>query len=120
MFHIKERLSLKRALIFLCLLLLLTSCNKTLGGDAFFKHINDIESELGERNWEELTIQANELKDMYKKDKWKLQLLGDEGEYETLDESINKLIAAVKEKDKINVRMELASIQTLFESIYTL
>lgn len=44
-------------------------------------------------------IDAGKLKGDYQSNKWKIQLLGDEDEYETLNESINKLIIAIEEKD---------------------
>jgi hypothetical protein len=37
-------------------------------------------------------IEAKELKKIYKKHRWKIQLLGDEDEHEELYKSINKLI----------------------------
>jgi hypothetical protein len=107
-------------MICIFLLLLLTSCENNVGGDAFFNQINKIETELIEPNWDGVIVQAEELKEIYKKDKWKIQLLGDEDEYESLYESINKLITASKEKDLTNTRIELTTIHTHIEDIYSL
>src|SRR5690606_16474310 len=114
------RLLLKKMMIYICLLLLLTGCENNIGGDAFFHKINEIENALDEPNWDDVVYQAKELKELYKKDKWKLQLLGDEDEYESLHESINKLITATKGKDLTNIKMELTTIHTYIEDIYSL
>ncbi|TXL64055.1 DUF4363 family protein [Cerasibacillus terrae] len=103
-----------------CILLILVGCENNVGGHAFFNQINEIENSLEDPNWDKITLQAEELKEMYKKDKWKLQLLGDEEEYETLYESINKLIIAIEEKDRTNIRLELSVIHTHIEDIYSL
>lgn len=111
--------ALKKLLV-LCCFLFLTACTDQIGGKAFFEHIDKLENGLDQPQWEELAIQANELKEMYEKDKWKIQLLGDEGEYESLNESLNNLLATIKEEDTLTTRMELATILTLFEDIYSL
>lgn len=104
----------------LLLIILLSGCAHTLGGDLFFNQIDQLEKSLDQSDWSELKFQANKLKDIYEKKKWKLQLLGDEGEYERLNESIQKMIAAIKEEDSINVRLELTISKTLIKDIYSL
>lgn len=111
---------MKKILIYLGFFLLLTGCENNIGGDAFFQQISEIENKLEEPNWKEVVIQAEVLKELYKKDKWKIQLLGDEDEYESLYESINKLITASEEEDFINAKMELTTIHTHIEDIYSL
>lgn len=90
-----------------------------VGGEIFFKQINKIENKLENPDWDEINLEANELKESYLKNKWKLQLIGDEDEYEGLYKSLNKLITATEEKDLINVRMELTDIRTYIEDIYS-
>lgn len=111
---------MKKVAIYLCFLLLLSACTIKVGGEEFFSCIDEMEQELNQPNWEKLSSKANEIKELYKKSKWKIQLIGDEGEYEGLDESINNLIASIKEKDTTNTRMELATIRTIIEDIYSL
>lgn len=101
-------------------ILLLSGCSNKVGGDYFFNHIDEMEQALSQPEWTVITQQAEELKYMYKDNKWKLQLIGDEGEYESLDESIGKLIEAIKEEDILNVRMELATIKSYLNGIYSL
>nr|WP_253288761.1 DUF4363 family protein [Amphibacillus sp. MSJ-3] len=102
------------------MILLLTGCSNQVGGEAFFNHLDEFEKELDQPNWTELSIQADELKEMYEKNKWKLQLIGDEGEYEELYKSISNLIATVKEEDTLSTRMEIATTRALLEGIYSL
>ncbi|WP_249869991.1 DUF4363 family protein [Oceanobacillus saliphilus] len=106
--------------IFMALLILLSGCTNKVGGDYFFKQINMLEQSLENPDWKKIATQVEALKDMYDKNKWKVQLIGDEGEYEGIDESIRRLIAAIKEEDIINIRMELATIESLLEGVYTL
>lgn len=111
---------MRRIILYLCLFLLLAGCEINIGGEAFFYQIEEIEVELKKDNWKEVVVKAYELKELYKKNKWKIQLLGDEDEYESLYESINKLITASQEKDQISSRMELTTIYTHIEDIYSL
>jgi hypothetical protein len=49
----------------------------------------------------------------------KLQLLGDEEEYEEMSREIDKLEAAVQEKDKKQAKVSLATIQSILDEIYS-
>lgn len=111
---------MNKTIIVCCCLLFLVGCENNIGGDVFFNQIDDIENALENEDWDEVTVQAEALKELYKQEKWKLQLLGDEGEYESLYESINKLIIATEEKDRMNIRIELSVIHTFIEDIYSL
>ncbi|MBR3119059.1 DUF4363 family protein [Oceanobacillus profundus] len=102
------------------LAILLAGCTNQVGGDYFFNHIDQIEQEIDQSNWDKIAVQTDELKKMYKKNRWKIQLLGDEGEYEELHISINILIAAVLEEDSTSARLELATVRSILEDIYSL
>ncbi len=102
------------------MILLLSGCTNKIGGEVFFNRLDDMEQALEQEEWNTLTQHAEELKRIYNDQKWKLQLLGDEGEYENLYRSINNLIAAIKEKDSVNVRLELATTRSFLEDIYSL
>ncbi|MCF3944702.1 DUF4363 family protein [Oceanobacillus alkalisoli] len=104
----------------ICLFILLVGCEVNIGGQNFYDQINEIEQQMEAQDWEEVVIKSEELKRLFKKDKWKLQFLGDEDEYESLYEAINKLIAAGKGEDEANIRMELSIIHTYIEDIYSL
>ncbi|MCT1903041.1 DUF4363 family protein [Oceanobacillus sojae] len=112
---------MKKIIIFFTLIfIILSGCSNQVGGDHFFQQIDKLEQAIEQPEWSKITSQAEELKKMYKKDKWKIQLVGDEDEYEGLDESISNLIAAAKEEDSINTRLELATVKSIFEGIYSL
>ncbi|MFC3039828.1 DUF4363 family protein [Virgibacillus xinjiangensis] len=110
----------KRILAIAWILILLSGCAGILGGEVFFDQVETMESSLDDGEWEELRGQAEELKKLYKKHRWKIQLIGDEGEYEGLYEAISKLIAAAKEEDTTETRVELANVHRLLEDIYSL
>lgn len=111
---------MKKTIIVCCFLIFLIGCENKVGGDAFFNQINDIENALEKPSWDMVTTEAEKLKKLYEKEKWKLQLLGDEDEYESLYESINKLIVATEEQDRTNIRLELSIIHTHIGDIYSL
>lgn len=111
---------MRKMIGFICLFVLLVGCENNFGGQAFYDQIKEIESRVEAEDWDDVVVKAEELKELYKQDKWKLQLLGDEDEYEGLYEAINKLITAGKGKDEANVRMELSGIHTRIEDIYSL
>lgn len=111
---------LKKIVIYMLLLILLSGCANISAGDLFFNHMDQLEEALDQPDWEQIKLQANELKVIYEDNKWKLQLLGDEGEYESLNETIQRIIAVVKEEDITNMRMELATARALVKDIYSL
>lgn len=111
---------MNRYILYLLMFLFLSGCTNRVGGEAFFNRLDEIEQALDQGEWNTITQHAEELKHIYSDQKWKIQLLGDEGEYESLYRSINNLIAAIKEKDSVNVRLELATAKSLLEDIYSL
>lgn len=107
-------------MIYALLVIVLAGCADTAGRDLFFNHVNRIEEALDQPDWEQIELQANVLEDAYQNNKWKLQLIGDEGEYEGLYNSIQRMIAAIEEEDITNVKMELATIKSFIADIYSL
>ncbi|MFC0300811.1 DUF4363 family protein [Virgibacillus soli] len=106
--------------VLLCMLVLLVGCSNVTGKKALSAHIDQLEEALNKQDWEPLQDQATELKDLYDKNKWKIQLIGDEGEYEQLDESIDKFIAAIEMRKQTEAKLELATIRSLVQAIYSL
>jgi len=101
-------------------LLILSGCSSITGESDFSKRVDSIEQVLNEPDWNQLKSLGNELNELYKGSKWKTQLMGDEGEYEGLQESINRLIVAIEEQDLTETKLELATIKTFLEDIYSL
>ncbi len=110
---------MKRYLFCFVIILLISGCSKPVGGEVFFNHLDEIEQALNQPEWNMITQYAEDFKKIYEDEQWKLQLLGDEEEYEGLYRSINNLIAAAKEEDSVNLRMELATSRTILEQIFS-
>lgn len=110
---------MKKIILYTVIIILLSGCN-VVGGDLFYNPLNQIEETLDQSDWDQAEKYASVFEDIYRKNKWKLQLIGDEGEYEGLNESIQRMIASIKEKDMKNVRVELATARSLISDIYSL
>lgn len=110
----------KKICIPITLSLLLMGCSNLTGKDAFFDEMKKFEVAVEQENWTELENYITKFKDLYDKEKWKVQLLGDEGEYETLEENIDHLIVSIQEKDILETKLTLATIKSLLNFIYSL
>ncbi|MDS9471173.1 DUF4363 family protein [Sporosarcina pasteurii] len=102
------------------LLLLLAGCSNITGHTYFNENISKIEEHLDYEDWGYLQKQAKDLKVLYDDQQWKLQLLGDEGEYEGLNISIHRLIKAIEHEDTTRATLELATIKVIINDIYSL
>lgn len=110
---------MKRILLLIVTSLLIACTNVT--GQANFKEcIDTIETHLAQADWDDLEKQGDYLKRLYKEEQWKLQLLGDEGEYEELNIGINRFLKAIEEEDMTEAKLEIATIQSLIHDIYSL
>lgn len=110
---------IKKWNMFLLLLILLSGCSSITGKDDFSEKINSIEQALNATDWKQLKSLSNELEQLYQGNQWKIQLMGDEDEYESLQESINQLIVAIEEQDLTETKLEMATIKTYIEDIYS-
>lgn len=100
--------------------LMLSGCSAQTGKNDFKQHISKIEQAVKEEDMTVLGTQIDQLLQIYDKNEWKLQLIGDEGEYERLHEAINRMITARKADDLTQLQLELATIKTIIEDIYSL
>ena len=110
----------KRCVLCLVAVLIITGCSAQIGKQDFSNTIKHIEQALNNEDLAVLKLQALELKAQYDKHEWKIELLGDEGEYERLHESIYRLIAAIEAEEISDAKIELATIKTIVEDIYSL
>ena len=110
----------KSIIIFLIFIMFIGGCTQPIGGDYFFDKVQSLEEVLSKEEWKSANSQLKDLKELYKKNDWKLQLLGDESEYEGIDESISRLSAAIKSKDSKQAQLELATIKAYFKEIYSM
>jgi hypothetical protein len=85
-----------------------------------FDKIDEINMSIRQLDWERVNEEADTLKVLYAKEKWKLQLLGDEREYEQVENEIFRFKEAAEEKDKSQSKIILSSIRTTLKNIYSL
>lgn len=102
------------------LLILLTSCDEPIAGDRFFKWINSLEESIINEDWGASEAIYNDFHMYYKDNYWKLQLFGDEEEYEGIHESINRLAVAIKRKEVTQALFEIASMKSFLTDIYSM
>jgi hypothetical protein len=110
----------KSFFILLILFFFLTGCTGPIGGDYFFDKIQSLEEALNKEDWQKAETLVEDMKTLYKKHHWKLQFLGDESEYEGTHESLSRLKAAVQNKDSNQALLELATIKSYIEDIYSM
>ncbi|GIO25905.1 DUF4363 family protein [Ornithinibacillus bavariensis] len=111
---------LKRIFILCSLLLCITACNDPIAGQPFFDRITAMEKSIKEEEWEISKKQWKEFNSHYKDNTWKLQLIGDENEYEGVHESLLRLEAAINQHDSTQALIELANIKAYLEQIYSM
>ncbi|RDW15931.1 DUF4363 family protein [Oceanobacillus chungangensis] len=113
---------MKKGMLALISFIILSACSSLVGGDYFLEKITSIDQHFSqqETDWKKIKEECYELKRLYGKNEWKLQLLGDEGEYEDLKNSIAKLITAIEEKDRTQARIELSTVKSFIKDIYSL
>lgn len=108
--------------VFLCFIIfhMLAGCSTHTGKKDIMSTVQSIEQHLKEADRGSLKQQVIELRKHYDKHEWKIQLLGDEGEYERLNETINRLIAAIDMEELSDAQLELATIKSIIKDIYSL
>ncbi|WP_180994086.1 DUF4363 family protein [Bacillus sp. Marseille-P3661] len=110
----------KKSLVIILILLILSGCSNWNGENVFLTKINIIEQLMDQEEWNSLKSEVTELKSLYESHKWKIQLLGDEEEYEGIVESINRLFITIEEEDATEAKLELATIKAIINEIYSL
>jgi len=102
------------------LLILLSGCSAHIGKSAFEESIYQLEQALKVEDKAAIKQQIDTLVKVYDTHEWKLQLIGDEGEYEGLHENIHRLITAIEIEEYKEALLELGSIKSILEEIYSL
>lgn len=111
---------IKMKLLLVVAMLFLTGCAEATDENNFKHALESLETALLTEDWSLIEEQVEAIENQYIQSKWKLQLLGDEDEYESLLESVNQLKRATKLKDKADCEKELTSIETYLQQIYSL
>jgi hypothetical protein len=84
------------------------------------QQLNKIQASINHADWKKAETEAKQLEHIYKKNVWKLQLLGDEAEFEAIHRDISQLKAAIQEQDKAQTKVLIAEITAILEDIYSL
>src|SRR5690606_28097623 len=100
--------------------LFLSGCSKFTGQEDFNDIIDNIQQSVEQKEWKQLKSHGDDLLKIYHSNKWKLQMIGDEREYEELYESIKRLLVVIEEKEVTEIKLSLATIESIIEEIYSL
>jgi len=111
---------MKKYTILLILAIILIVATNQFGKDEFNEKIANLEQALNTEDWDLAKKQMDDLISYYDHNLWKVQLVGGEAEYKDLYETISRLRILIEEKDRTDSRMELETVKTLVEHIYSL
>jgi len=111
---------IKKGLLIMIALIVMSGCSEQTGSKQLYDTISRLEQLINENDIPALKKEADSIRQAYQKNLWKLQLIGDEGEYEGLNQGISRFIAATEIEDIESAKMELASIKSYLEDIYSL
>ncbi|MBA4495421.1 DUF4363 family protein [Paenactinomyces guangxiensis] len=81
--------------------------------EPLLKKIAQIESFIDQQRWDQAQTEVNRLEHLYKKEKWKLQLFGDQMKYERIRQEMAQLKIALEEKDQTEAKIKLATIRSI-------
>jgi PBP1b-binding outer membrane lipoprotein LpoB len=110
---------MKKYSIFLLIAIILLVCTNQFGKDEFNVKIANLEHSLKKEDWVLAKKQMDDLSSYYDNNLWKVQLVGGEAEYKDLYETISRLTILIEEEDRTDSRMELETVKTLVEHIYS-
>src|SRR5690625_2967301 len=96
----------------------LFGCSGAIQKDPVHSHSNEVMSLVDEFEWNKAKRGAEDLEQLFKKNKWKYQLLGTDTEDMGLDRHIKKLQISIEEKDKEEAKKDTAMIKHYIESMY--
>jgi hypothetical protein len=82
--------------------------------------VSNIIISIRHTDWNMAYKQTVDLRGYYNKNRWKLQLMGDEQEYEGLSSDIENLKAALIAKDKAEALIFIYDIKEIFNQIFQL
>lgn len=105
-------------IIITCFFILVGCSDEKIKRLPIYKKSEDITNLVNQSQWEKASDEAKAIADLYKKTKWKLQLLGEELEYNELEQEISKLQISIEEKDKLEAKTNIVLIQDYIRAIY--
>lgn len=112
------KVNLQFLTIIICLFMLVGCSEEKIKNLPMYKKSEEIIDLINQSQWEKAGDEAKIISDLYKKTKWKLQLLGEELEYNELEQEISKLQISIEEKDKREAKTNIVLIQDYIRAIY--
>ena len=110
---------IKFSALCICLSVMLFGCsNETIQKKPIYQKATEIKTLVNQQEWDKAKEGSKDIYQLYKENKWKYQFLGDETEYNTLNQHIQKLIISIEEQDTKEAKFNLAMIEHYMESLY--
>src|SRR5690606_26176438 len=109
---------IKKSLLLIFVHIMISDCSAQNGSAEFKGAVQRLEQLINDKDISGLKREVEVINKTYDKNEWKIQLLGDEGEYEGLHESIGRFIAAVEIEDLETAKTELGAIKAFLKDIY--
>lgn len=110
---------MKSGITCLLYIVLLSGCSmETIQSKPIYQKSGDTKTLVNQEKWEQAKQQADVIDTLFKENKWKYQLLGNETEYSSLDAEIKKLQMSLEEKDKKEAKRNIAVMEHYIESLY--
>lgn len=110
----------RKSLLLIVALIMVSGCSAQNGNKEFKDTVARLEQLISDNDVASLKREAEIINQTYNKNEWKIQLLGDEGEYEGLHESIGRFVAAIEIEDLETAKIELGAIKEFLKDIYSL
>lgn len=114
----------KKRLCGLLIILLLTGgwlgVGEAAKSEPLYDKMKEVSQLINDEKWDSAAKEAAALKALYRKEKWKLQFLGDETEYQQIYLELEKLLAAVDEQDRTQAKIILSNIRAIVHNIYSM
>lgn len=92
--------------------------DEKIKGKPIYQKSEEISTFVNGAKWDKASEEVKAMVELYQKNKWKFQLLGDEMEYSGLNQEIIKLKVSIEEEDKKEAKANLALIQDYIRAIY--
>ncbi|WP_010281971.1 DUF4363 family protein [Bacillus timonensis] len=101
-----------------CVFLVSGCSTETISKKPIYQESSKLMELIDGAQWELADKEVMEIQKLFKKNKWKYMLLGDETEYSGLNQEISKLVASIEEKDTPEAKRNILMIQDYIKSIY--
>ena len=111
---------MKKSILYLIILLVLSgfSVNNQINENGFKSNLEKMNIIVTQKKWKEANKTMQELTQIYHEEKWKLQLLGNEDEYNGIAKELKLLQTSIDVQDKKEAKYHLTIVKHKLNSIY--